>query len=164
MDALVAKALNSTVGSDSFSGLDKLLTKDAVRLLPGDKLFYKYDGGYTSVNGGGSGSNTQWATRSKYIQFDVSGTVEIKIAQSNSLGSSKTITIAIKDGDGNSVYSISKAANDIGDSLTVQINVDKSKKYRLECSYTNSSAGVEINAFDTYATPVFGAVFGKAID
>lgn len=163
MDALVAKALNSTVGSDNFYGLDRLLTKEAVRLMASNELFYKYDGGYTSVNNGGTGSNTQWMTHTKYVQLDASGTAAIDIILEHSMSGGTTIELAVKDGSGNSVYSKSASASDMKN-ISFLLNVDKSKKYRLECSYKNTGAYLKILAFDTYATPVFGAVFGKTVD
>lgn len=165
MDALVAKALNSTVGTDDFSGLDEVLMKKAFRLQPSDKVFYHYNNTYTVTQTGGSSgsSSATWTGYSKYIKFDVDGNANVTISFDTSISSSSNISIALQDENGTSVFGVSGTHSSFeGNVVNECFEVDKNKKYRVRYTYVgNSSTAFEIKNFDIYASPVFGAVFAQ---
>lgn len=166
MDALVAKALNSTVGTDDFSGLDEVLTKKAFRLQPSDKVFYHYDDTYTvTQTGGSSGSTTAtWTGYSKYIKFDVDGNANATIIfNASAVSSSNNISVGLQDENGKSLFGVSGTRSSITDTeVKGYLKVDKSKKYRVYFTFAGAtSTTMKITDFDIYASPVHGAVFAQ---
>ena len=69
MSAIIAKALNSTIGTENFKSFDKLIA-DNVRLVGSNNTFFVYDGGW---------SRNQIGTQitSGHIKFDVGGSIEV---------------------------------------------------------------------------------------
>lgn len=166
MDALVAKALNSTVGTDDFSGLDEVLMKKAFRLQPSDKVFYHYNNTYTVTQTGGSSgsSSATWTGYSKYIKFDVDGSATATIGfDAQSVSGSNKISVDLEDENGKSLFGVSGTRSSITDTeVKGYFEVEKTKKYRVKYTFVGStSTQMDITGFDVYASPVFGAVFAQ---
>lgn len=66
---IVAKALNSSLGTAGFKGFDKFLA-DNVRLVGSNNTFYVYEGEW-------QGARQNAELTSEYIEFDVGGSVDI---------------------------------------------------------------------------------------
>ena len=77
MDAGLAKALNSSIGTSDFKSLDKIF-EDGMRLVASEDVIYKYDGAFTTRYAGYGDWRT---TADSYITFDKPGTVYIKTEQ-----------------------------------------------------------------------------------
>ena len=161
MSGMLAKVINSSVGTSSFKSLDEVLLSK-VRLVGSDDAFFAYNGAWTN--------NTDAYTKytSSYITFDISGTVNFKVffsTYTSAGGADKRtdMSITVKDSAGTTiaetettVWTTDNAADNTEYELAVAVNVTAGTKYRIQTKSSNSSTYVNApTELVVCATPVF---------
>lgn len=161
MSGMLAKVINSSVGTSDFKSLDEqLLSK--VRLVGSDDVFFAYDGGWTDS----ADSYTRYTT--SYIKFDTEGTVNFKVffsryTTTTGVDKKTNITLTVKDGNGTvvaeavtSVQMTDNAAYDNDYELSVAVNVTKGSKFRIQTDSSNDSSYLKApTVLAVCATPMF---------
>lgn len=182
MSAILAKILNSTVGSSTITPLDTLLgtvannaadrlytkLKADVKLVGSDDVLYTYTGGYThysdySGNKGDSWMGAAFECRmSSYISFSASGTVTVKLSVRNTQGASMSSRLQVRNSSGVIIYDdYFSCSGNSATTFSFDMNVTAGTKYMI--GYANdsgaaSSSYVKPVTLDICATPVlFGA-------
>ena len=170
MSAILAKILNSTVGSSTITPLDTLLgtvannaadrlytkLKADVKLVGSEEVLYNYTGGWTSYNVNSTGKWLGFDNErrmNKYISFSSSGTVVLKPTIVNSNSASTSYLVEVRNSSGTAVFSqyFALVANTTA-AISVPINVVAGTKYMMAIgSNSNISNVTNLNAC---ATPV----------
>lgn len=176
MSAIIAKLMNSTVGTSSTKALDAILKTDntaiannaadrlynainnSVKLVGSDETILAYDGGwatYTPSNSKFSGRQT-----SSYMTFGKSGVVRFKTVQKGSRSdATHTFYLIICNSSGTEIgrTEVSLGMDAVAE-ISCEINVTAGTKYqvKLEC-YNTSTSGTLSAKVSACATPV---VFG----
>jgi hypothetical protein len=160
MSGMLAKVINSSVGTSDFKSLDEVLLSK-IRLIGSDDVFFSYDGEWVTEN-----SDYTYRT-SSYITFDTDGAVKFKTYFSdystNGVDKTTTMTIAVEDVTGTTIeasstaiYLDDNAAATSDYELSVAVNVTKGSKYKVRLSSSNTSSYKRPSGKLTVcATPVF---------
>lgn len=155
MSAILAKILNSTVGTSSLKALDTILKtdnttiannaadrlfnslKNSAKLVGSDDVMFNYTGTWSRGYGDklpdyGFGENDYLYVADSFIQFDTSGTVIIKTQQTHGSTSDQTYYLIVVDANKNK---IGEAREDVDSyanfELSYALNVTKGTKYKI---------------------------------
>lgn len=138
MSAIIAKALNSTVGQEQFKSFDQLIA-DNVRLVGSNNTFYVYEGEWQ-----GAQQNTELT--SEYIEFDIGGSVDVYT----------TLTTGATEVKIKAVYASGKTiertiATPSQSGAKMRLNVSPGDKVSFNLrSTSNSSARYPITMYEMY--------------
>lgn len=172
--AILAKILNSTVGSGAITPLDTLLgtiannaadrlytkLKADVKLVGSEDVLYSYTGGWTDygINSSGKWTGYEYEKRtSNYMSFSAGGSVTITVNVSNSTPSSQFHHIEVQNSSGTKVaeYDFSIAASSSA-VVSLSVNVATGDKYKLTVARNNGTPS--ISYMNVCATPVLFGV------
>lgn len=153
MSALLAKVLNSSVGTSTLKPLDKLLEtvannaadklfnslKNSVTVISSDETMLSYNGAWE--NAAASGSFIGYQT-TNYIKFDCNGVVRLKTVQKgNRTDYNHTYDIYVYDETGATVATTSMGiAYGATAEISVDFNVSSSKKYKVKIMCYNTGS------------------------
>ena len=160
MSAIIAKLLNSTVGTSSIKALDTILKADNTtiannaadrlygffnnnaKLVAADEVLYVYSGTWNSSDTSIFGSGTSGHKTNSYMSFDKSGTVRFVFSHSSTTGSETSAYLRVYDGSGSQVATVREAVK--GNSsveVSLNVNVTAGSKYKVAIGYSNSTGG-----------------------
>lgn len=178
MSAILAKILNSTVGTSSLKALDTILKADnttiannaadrlfnslksSSTLVGSDDVMFKYNGGWGSKATGQAGFNSDITSKiaSSFIQFGASGTVIIKCLFRNASSYGQDCYIRVLNASGGVVDTVE---HDVEEGATVEIsmnlNVTAGTKYKLVLAGTGGTDRADGEPMICGKTMVLGA-------
>jgi hypothetical protein len=144
MSGMLAKVMNSTVGTSNFKSLDEAVYnrfKNDVRLVGAEEVLFSYDGGWTELSDIPTTSYRGYIT-TKSIKFSHSGTVIFKTTQPHPESSTVTYVITIRDSSGNNLKQISNEVEGSGEAydldITMAFNVTAGTPYKIILSRTST--------------------------
>ena len=146
MSAIVAKALNSTLGSENFKSFDKILADD-VRLVGSSDVFFVYDDVWNEPSA--------TSRETKGISFELGGAINVYMSLGT--GASECDITATYNG-GKSITVRKKT----GASPMMRINVKKGDVVKFKAAAVKSgsvSYGVNVNELYIGATVVQGSKY-----
>ena len=129
-DILLARALNSTIGTPDFKGFDEIYQENSknVRLVGSNETFFVYDGGISS------------GKTNKYIKFDANGSVNanayVRFYNSSSSSTGAEFTLKVLDESGKIISEKDSTAS-VGnqkfsyDEINIPFNVTKNSRYKI---------------------------------
>lgn len=141
MSALLAKVLNSSVGTSTITALDKLLEvvannaadrvvnslKSSVKIIASDETLLSYSGEWQSDYS----SSTAYYITKNYVKFDCDGVVRVKTVQSGGTINSSPYQYTIKVTD--------SSGTEVGSSPTVSLSTSANAEIYID---VNVKAGV----------------------
>jgi hypothetical protein len=160
MSAIIAKLLNSTVGTSSTKALDTILKTDNTtiannaadrlyglfnnnaKLVAADEILYVYSGTWSSNDSSIFGSQATGYKTLNYISFDKSGTVRLVFSHKNTSSSETSAYLRVYDGSGSQIATITeyvKANTSV--EVSLDVNVTAGSKYKVAVGYSNSVGG-----------------------
>lgn len=159
MSGMLAKVINSSVGTSSFKSLDEVLLSK-IRLVGSDDVFFSYEGDWSNVNDAYTKETTS------YIVFDTDGTVNFKTffnTYSNTGDKATVVKLMVLNSSGSTIASVEKGVVTKADEenashyeLSVPVNVTKGAKYKVRTSSSSSSSYLKAPmSAAVCATPVF---------
>ena len=150
-DILLARALNSTIGTPDFKGFDEIYQENSknVRLVGSNETFFVYDGKFSSEKTDSYIIDAR--TTDKYIKFDTNGSVNanayVRFYNSSSSSTAAEFTLKVLDESGKIISEKDSTAS-VGnqkfsyDELNTPFNVTKNSKYKI--SVETSTRSIDI--------------------
>jgi hypothetical protein len=160
MSAIVAKVMNSSVGTSSVKPLDTILKTDNTaiannaadrlyglfnnnaKLVAADEILYVYSGTWSGNDSSIFGNQVSGYKTASYISFDKSGTIRLVFSHKSTASTDTSTYLRVYDGSGSQIATITESTKaNSSVEVSLDVNVTAGSKYKVAVGYSNSTGG-----------------------